>query len=66
MTSSPKQFRVDLVEWVSYSIVLEAGSAEAAKNDAIHRFEENGTEGFKCRDSGIEYEGVIVDEWPPS
>ena len=66
MASSPKQFRVGLVEWVSYSIVLEADSAEAAKDDALRRFSEDGTEGFKCHENGIEDEGVIVDEWPPS
>lgn len=66
MTSTPKQFRVWLVEWVSYSTVLAAETADAAKQEAIRAFNENGTDGFKCHESGLEYEGIVVDDWPPS
>jgi hypothetical protein len=66
MTSTPKQFRVWLVEWVSYSSVLEAESSDAAKAKAIRAFDESGTDGFKCHESGLEYEGIVVDELPYS
>jgi len=64
-TPPAKTFRVWLVEWVSYSTVLEAASAEAARDEAVRQFHEYGSDDFKCHDCGIELEGMIVEPWPP-
>lgn len=59
-TPTPQRYRVTVLEWLSHEAIIEAGSPEAAEEQARRLWDENAEhEAFKFRDSGLE--GVLVD-----
>jgi len=59
-TPAPQRYRVSVLEWLSYSAVIEAADPVAAEAEARRLWDENAEhEHFKFRDSGID--GIEVE-----